>query len=616
MAKRKSITDRVARTAVDALNAFGEGLATGAGVPQGMVARDPAAVAATLFPPEVPIDMGGDQSEFATLLGGPGGQAPEPPPDPIEEARGYISEYKQAPLDMEGKQKVMRLGKLIDAAQDPTLRPSAKAELLTQFQQERDRLRLEDHIQQPPTIESEAQTRVITDEGGMQTILQPDGRIDTKDPTTKAELERLKMLQKDQDSRTHAQELQIQAREQRRAERSKVADEQRKAKQEAEQKASEERAERYRQHYEEALKKKPMSDRYEDARKALESQYKRLNPDRPARRFRPDEIANYAMSRINIDFKAKEKAAHPGDPMASKRKLSPAESLQQRLNEDPEGFREEMEDVRQRLLTDLSRDPDKPITNAEIFQVMVSETPEALQEDLQQFMSTAGRPSTAERGPTTFPPPEPEPDLLDVFADARQPTEADMPMVRSFFKQRQQQQPGQPPVSEDDIASPSDLPPSDLPPADMPADVPTLPPEVAESKPIQEVEKLLTDREGQPVSFANVVDPETLGYFAEQGSKNPIQDAAKAVTKAIRTGAQNINLMPTMERRGAKLAFPLVTDESDKGLDQAGVRPGEIYRDPLGNLKEREAPKGKKAGKAVKQPSMEVRPKILGTRTL
>jgi hypothetical protein len=485
-------------------------------------------------------------------------QLPTPPPDPLEQADSYLRELKGAPLSMEGQQKLIRLRQIRERADSPELLPSQQAELMDQFFQEQERLKVEDDIEQPPTVESETALRVQQAPNGMQTIMQPDGRIDVKDPTTKAELKQIELQAKAQEAEIQQKTQISQMREQRRAEQMQVRQQEMAEKKKAEARVAEEKATRFKDHWSKAIEKVPMSTRYEEARKELEAQFKSLNPKLPMRKFSPAEIRALAESKIAMDFMANERFAEA--PMSSP-KLSPVDRLKQLAKEDPDEFNNQVQMV---------MDENEGMTRAAAIKELAKRTPESLEAEIDSVFAMEDGPSTDPAGQAGF-----GPSGLDMFANGQ-----DMQKPEGFLKGLFQRQaaPAQEPAPE---------PVAPEPPS--PSDVQAPPnPLRGETAPIQEVESLLSDRIGSPVKFADVVDTETLDYLKESGSKNPIEDAAVEITKALRTGAENINLMSTMEREGAKYAFPLATDDSDEALDKLGVKPGEIYRDGFGNLKERE----------------------------
>jgi hypothetical protein len=544
-----------------------------------------------------------------SLFGGELAMAlPTPPPEktPIEQADDYLREMKSAPLSMGGQQKLIRLRQIRDRANSPDLLPQQQEELMNQFFQEQERLRVEDEIEQPPTIESESAMRVQQAPNGMQTIMQPDGRIDVKDPTTKAELKQIELQAKQQEFGIQQKTQISQMREQRRAEQMQVRQQEMAKQREVEAKVAEEKATRFKDHWSKSIEKVPMSARYEESRKELEAQYKSLNPKLPMRKFSPAEIRALAESKIAMDFMATERFA---DGPMSKPTVTPKDRIKKMAKESPEEFNQEI-DI---LMDELSTRPEfaeNPPTRADAIREMVKRTPESLESEIDEVLGGGSGWSGGDELPSI----PAAPSSADMFVDGQ-----DMQEPEGFLKGLFQK--FQPPAqaeraSEDSIESPSDMPleapalpdnPSiaDLVRAD--AGLPPKPqapkpeaskPEAAkESSPIQEAESLLADRIGEPVVFSDIVDDETIEYFKESGSKNPIEDAAKEITKALRTGAQNINLMSRMERDGAKRAFPMVAEDTDAALEKAGVRPGEIYRDGTGNLKEREVVKPKPKAK-------------------
>lgn len=570
------------------------------------------------------------------------GPIPTSPPlrTPVEQAGDYLREVKSAPLNPEGQKKLIRLKQIHERANSPELLPHQQKELMDQFFQEKERLAIEDDIEQPPTVESETQLRVKEAPNGMQTIMQPDGRIDVKDPTTKAELKQIELQAKAQDAEIQQRTQIQQMREQRRAEQMQVRQQEMAKQREVEAKVAEERATKFKEHWTKAIEKVPMSTRYEEARKELEAQYKSLNPKLPMRKFSPSEIRALAESKIAIDFSANERFAD--EPM-KKAVKSPEDRIREMIRTDPDGFKESFEMKRE----ELAASGEEPSREA-VFAALMADTPESLEQEFESFLSQSNRPSTEA---------VPQPSGADMFVSGQ-----DMLAPQGFLKGLFQKQSAQPqPASEDTVEPPSDAQP-DAPVNPLRtgqeevtlAKVPDQPDELAldiaskfqmdpsqvteedrsrelkdrfdnnsrqllqgavmkirdQSPVIQSVEAALAKKLGQDVDFGSIIDPDAVGHFHKQGSKSPIEDAAAAIQKSIESGTVNINLLSTMQRDTAKRRYPLI--ESDKSEAYEKLPDGARYRTPTGDLMKKPV----KQGKVVPRTSTPTEPrKDLSKRT-
>lgn len=589
-------------------------------------------------PAEVPIDMG-DSSEADAYLGKQPEQQQEkpaevpeqqeppklfeddgdyPPPVDIEqEVAGYVDQFENVPLNPEGQTGLIRLKQFADQIQSDDYLPEQKQELLDQFYKERDRLRLESKVQPPPSVESESLTRVTQAPNGMQTILQPDGRIDTKDPTTKAELEQLRLQhaekQAQQQQQTKIQEMRSQQMQQRKEADAQARAERQAKEQEQQQKTMEDRNRRLQEHMAKSLKEKPMSARYAEAKKELEAAYKAANPKLPMKQFTPAQIQNFVENRMKMDFMAEDKLLN-ATYTEPKPKVTPEQRIREMIDNDPAAFNESVKDKLEELRMD-----NPEASRADAIKALMLETPEALKAEFESVVF--GTPQDTNGTNLTGRLATSMPGLVgrmfgqgqsgaDMMADGHMATPdevANSPLGRLFGAHGQQPIPDNPLRMDPErlrqqIAKEFEVDPSEVSDEEVGQRAHAMITEqknqalrttIDQSRPksesIKKAEGLLTDRQGKPLSLADVLDADTVEAIQQSGSENPLDDAAKAISKAIETDGRNILLYPPMKRESAKRAFPLVFDESEEGLDRAGVLVGQAFRDPYGTIKERYA---------------------------
>lgn len=603
------------------------------------------------LPPEVPIDMG-QNADVDAYLGKqpeadpqqPAVESPEesqqpeapklfeddggyPPPVDLErEVAGYVDQFENAPLNPEGQTGLIRLKQYADQIQSDDYLPEQKQELLEQFYKERDRLRLESKIQPPPSVASESLTRVTQAPNGMQTILQPDGRIDTKDPTTKAEIEQLRLQhaekQAQQQQQTKIQEMRSQKMQQRRETETQARAERQAKEQEQQKKTMEDRNRRLSEHMAKALKEKPMSARYAEAKKELEAAYKAANPKLPMKQFTPAQIQNFVENRMKMDFMAEDRLLNP-TIQEPKPKVTPEQRIREMIDTDPAAFNES---VKEKLEELRMENPDA--TRADAIKALMLETPEALKAEFESVVFGGPQDTNGTNLTGTLATTMPGfvggmfgqgQSGMDMMADGQLATldqVANSPLGRMFGAHGQQAIPENPLRIDPErlrqqIAKENEIDPSQVSDDEVGQRASAMITErknqalrttIDQSRPksaaIKKAESLLTDRQGKPLSLADILDADTIEAIQQSGSENPIDDAAKAIIKAIETDGRNVLLYPPMKRESAMRAFPLVFDESDKGLDRAGVLVGQFFRDPFGTIKERYAdekpkPKGK-----------------------
>jgi len=568
------------------------------------------------------------------------GGYPAPVVDPVVEMDSYLQEIEQAPLSPEGEKGRIRLNQIAEQAQSDELLPHQREELVQQFQKERDRLKLERKIQKPPTVAGEAQTRIAEGPNGMQTILQPDGRIDTKDPTTKAELKQFEIQQKEQESRMTIESMRMQQQEQRRMEREQQRLEQVKVERDKQMKLAEEKQTRWQEYKKTALKEKPMSARHAEELKKYNDAYKAKFgklPMNPPSRSALDALARATMQ---LDFNSTDQFLSAPLPTPA---MKPEDRIRQMIDEDPEGFRETFNEKKQELLLDPARTADP--TREEVFAAMMQDTPESLKAEFENVL--------AKRNVSTAP-----------FARAQ--TETMRPSLAAAAAAMS----GRGPATEDTgVASPSDaLVPSAVQPRtpappnplrdEVAAPVAIGSPNEAEILPAthgnpediaavneyakkhkldpksitwDEAETIRQDRDAmfaedakrdiamtmiksagdlpelkktaealkkaglEQKDVSRLIDLDVVEYYQNQGSASPIEDAAIAIRRAVNAKQLHVSLLDDETKAWVKSRYPVI-DPSDPALEELG--PGQKYITPWGQIEKttRKAPPPRDAG--------------------
>lgn len=558
-----------------------------AGVPPDALS-DPAGIQSLLGLDPPNMEAGQDATDY--------GGFPAPIMSAPQRAAEYVTQFEGVPLSPEGQKDLLRLKQYVNQMQSGDLMPNQVEELAQQFEKEKLKTNLESKVETPPTVESEASTRVAEGPSGMQTIMQPDGRLDTKDPTTKAQIKEMEIAAQERQSQLQAEQ---QARQQAEQERTHISEIRMKARQERQQKMAEyaqrerevrakeaeERTARQREYTAAQLEKKDWGKRYEEASKELSAKHKELNPKLPARQFTQQEIAAYAQWKMHQGFLREDAAKNPS-VLSRQPKLSPEARLKQMQREDPAGFNQMVTDKLDELnaefaASDAGRSGEIPgPSRADAIRSLLAETPEAVEAELEAVLG-GGAPEPpartlsdvfAEGRPAT--PEEAAPILQRLFAPVQQPAQQSAPAPHNPLRDEPLPD-GPAPITEDvfDVTGPSPdelrqslanefgITPEEVEPelvqqatqqaytqAFNDKLVGTLANIRTDSKPIQEAEAALKESLGRDVDLGAIIDPSVLKRLTDESgdTRKSIEELAGQIAKATKEGRPNLNTASRM----------------------------------------------------------------------